>query len=258
MLVNGRSIFYDRSILSYNYYHIETERHSVIVADGMLTESYLDTGNRRAFQQAGNVIRIGHKPRNWQDDAAAPLGVSRDFVEPIFRQIEEHAVEAGQAIKSDAPVLDEDPDLYLITETGGIIRKMRDANGYAFFMIPAGVENVKIMSRTSRPSDMIGPYVDDRRQLGVLIKDIKLFEGNTARPISTHLASDAPEGWYDGWYAPRNVPCRWTDGQASLHLGQRHPTLMGLLCLEIVAGGPYIIKNRDVSASISIPLSLTA
>ncbi|PHY94849.1 hypothetical protein CSR02_04105, partial [Acetobacter pomorum] len=44
MLVNGVSIFYDKSITSYDYYHVETEQHSVITADGMLTESYLDTG----------------------------------------------------------------------------------------------------------------------------------------------------------------------------------------------------------------------
>lgn len=255
MLVNGRSIFYDRSILSYTYYHVETEEHAVIVADGMLTESYLDTGNRRTFQQGGSVVRIGHKPRTWLDDAAAPLGVGRDFVEPIFRRIEEHAVKTGHSVRFRAPVPDEDADLHLITETGAIIRKMRDANGYAVFMIPAGVENVQIMSRTSRPSDMIGPYVDDRRQLGVLIGDIKLFEGNTARPISTHLANEAPDGWYDGWYAPHNAPCRWTGGQASLHLGQRHPTLMGLLCLEILAGGPYIVRNDD-DAPASIPASL--
>ncbi|WP_141354660.1 Hint domain-containing protein, partial [Gluconobacter sphaericus] len=59
MLINGRSIFYDKSITSYDYYHIETEDHSVIIADGMLTESYLDTGNRRSFTQKGSVVSIG-------------------------------------------------------------------------------------------------------------------------------------------------------------------------------------------------------
>ncbi|OAG77387.1 outer membrane protein [Acetobacter malorum] len=54
MLVNGASIFYDKSITSYDYYHVETEQHSVITADGMLTESYLDTGNRSSFRQEGN------------------------------------------------------------------------------------------------------------------------------------------------------------------------------------------------------------
>ncbi|WP_231867287.1 Hint domain-containing protein, partial [Acetobacter malorum] len=41
MLVNGSSIFYDRSLTQYTYYHVETAQHAVIMANGMLTESYL-------------------------------------------------------------------------------------------------------------------------------------------------------------------------------------------------------------------------
>lgn len=72
MLVNGRSIFFDKSITSYDYYHIETEEHSVIMADGMLTESYLDTGNRRSFSQKGKVLSIGGNRNLTWDDAAVP------------------------------------------------------------------------------------------------------------------------------------------------------------------------------------------
>nr|WP_254455547.1 Hint domain-containing protein [Komagataeibacter melomenusus] len=240
MLVNNRSVFYDRSITAYEYYHIETEEHSIIKADGMLTESYLDTGNRGTFQQNGAVVSIGRKPvRSWAEDAAAPLTVAPEVVEPVFRMLESRALQAGHAIACEPPALSDDADLHLMTPAGSIIRKMRDANGYAFFMIPPGVETVRILSRTSRPADTIGPYVDDRRQLGVLVRNIKLFEGSVAHAIATHLAPQAPEGWYDGWYAPRNEPCRWTDGQATLHLGQRRAGSMGLLCLEIMAGGPY-------------------
>lgn len=61
MLVNGRSIFYDRVFTSYTYYHIETETHSVIWANDMLTESYLDTGNRATFAQHGVVVLFGDR-----------------------------------------------------------------------------------------------------------------------------------------------------------------------------------------------------
>ncbi|WP_010516162.1 Hint domain-containing protein [Komagataeibacter oboediens] len=248
MLVNGRSVLYDHSITSYEYYHIELEEHAIIMADGMLTESYLDTGNRRAFQQTGQVIRIGGKTHDWTRDAAAPLGVSRDFVEPVFRQIEARAAAAGLDSQSATPISSKEPDLYLMTDAQTIIPKIREANGKVFFMVPPDVHDVRIMSRTARPSEMIGPYVDDRRQLGVLIGNIKLFEGNITRTITSHLTEDSSLGWYDGGNASDSVPCRWTNGRSVLKLGERRPSAMGLLCLEILAGGPYRIED---SASIN-------
>lgn len=38
MLVNGASIFYDKSITSYPYYHVETAEHAVISVDGVLKQ----------------------------------------------------------------------------------------------------------------------------------------------------------------------------------------------------------------------------
>lgn len=87
MLVNGASIFYDTSITSYDYFHVETEQHSVLMADGMLTESYLDTGNRRTFSQSGSVVALGGTPQDWATDAAVPLSVDRAFVEPLFHKL---------------------------------------------------------------------------------------------------------------------------------------------------------------------------
>lgn len=50
MLVNGVSIFHDKSFHAYDYYYLETNPHSVITSDGMLTESFLKT-------KEGTVIR---------------------------------------------------------------------------------------------------------------------------------------------------------------------------------------------------------
>jgi len=49
-LVNGDTIFQDFDRESVTYYHIELERHSGIIANGVLAESYLDCGNRIAFE----------------------------------------------------------------------------------------------------------------------------------------------------------------------------------------------------------------
>ncbi|WP_291501435.1 Hint domain-containing protein [Acetobacter sp.] len=242
MLVNGRSIFYDRTITSYSFYHVETQEHSVIWADGMLTESYLDTGNRASFRQHGNlVILAGAQGKSWGEDGGAPLGVTCDFVEPLFRSIESRA-EAGQIERKDAaPVLTDETDIHLVTETGAVIRKAREHDGSVMFMIPASVRNVRIVSNASRPSDVFGPFVDDRRRLGVAIGDITLFESRRTVPVTSHLTvSDLT-----GWHGLEGESCRWTTGDALLPLGERPPAGVAMLTLQLVAAGPYLVSDTD-------------
>ncbi len=142
-----------------------------------------------------------------------------------------------------------DADLHLMTDQGVTLRKMREANRYAVFMLPPGVGTVQIMSRTVRPVGMPGACGDECRPRGVLVRHIKLFEGTVARHIVMHLAQKAPAGWHENFYAPRPEPCRWTDGQALLHLGPRHPGMLGVLCLEVLAGGPYGVAPAGSTAA---------
>jgi len=239
MLVNGRSIFFDKSITSYDYYHIETEAHSVIMADGMLTESYLDTGNRRAFSQKGNVVSIGGSRNLTWDDAAVPLTVSREKVEPLFRKIESRADKAGFAIHTEARPLTNESDLHLTTDTGAIIRPARQNNGRVMFMIPPGVESVRIVSNASRPCDVIGPFVDDRRSLGVLVGEITLFESNRTRTLTDHLHDTQLSGWNN----VEEGTMRWTNGNALLPLGKRAPGALALMAIEVKAAGPYALDE---------------
>ncbi|WP_346344013.1 Hint domain-containing protein [Gluconobacter cerinus] len=239
MLVNGRSIFYDTSITSYDYYHIETEDHSVIMADGMLTESYLDTGNRRSFTQKGSVVSIGGSRNLSWGDAAASLSVSREAVEPLFRQLEARAERKAFSVQTEAQPLTHDHDLHLVTDTGATIRQIRENNGRVMFMIPAGVESVRVVSNTSRPCDTVGPFVDDRRTLGVLVGNVRLFEGNTTATLTAHL-QDAD---LSGWNNVEDGTMRWTDGNALLNLGQRPIGSIALMALQIHAAGPYLLAD---------------
>ncbi|GBQ29380.1 hypothetical protein AA0472_2978 [Acetobacter estunensis NRIC 0472] len=246
MLVNGRSIFYDKSITSYDYYHVETERHSVITTDGMLTESYLDTGNRRSFRQEGKVVLLGGTPRSWEEHGAADLSVSREIVEPLFRHLEARAETSGLTNTATALVLTEDADLHLVTTDGRVIRQARQANGYAMFMIPSNITSVRIASRTCRPSDTIGPFVDDRRHLGVLVGEVSLFDSRQTRKIDTHLT----DAGLLGWDVQEASPCRWTNGNALLPLGKRQPNTFGMLAIQILAAGPYNISPETTQAAI--------
>ncbi|MCX2563299.1 Hint domain-containing protein, partial [Acetobacter thailandicus] len=240
MLVNGSSIFYDTSINAYKYYHIETEEHSVIMADGMLTESYLDTGNRHTFTQTGNVVSFSRSRTLSWNDAAAPLTVSRDDVELIFCQIKSRAEQKGRDVQTIVQPLVHDHNLYLVTETGATIRQIRESDGRVMFMIPAGIESVRLVSHASRPCDVIGPFVDDRRKLGVLVGSVMLCEGDTTITLTDHLQD--PE--LSGWNNIEGETVRWTKGNALLKLGQRPMGSIALMAIDIHAGGPYILENR--------------
>lgn len=245
MLVNGVSIFYDKSISSYDYYHVETEQHSVITADGMLTESYLDTGNRSSFRQEGKIATLRGAVKSWKDDAGAPLGVERSFVEPLFRALEwrENSV-VGIQIPSETMELTDDPDLHLVTDTGATVRPMRKTAHQYSFMLPPDTQSVRIVSRASRPSDVIGPFVDDRRSMGVAVADVRLQCAKQHFDITSHLQEEKPEGWHEtDW-----TDCAWTNGNAELPLGDHlSHGKMGILSMTVRAAGPYLLSDQAVS-----------
>ncbi|MDI2113846.1 Hint domain-containing protein [Commensalibacter nepenthis] len=235
MLVNGRSIYYDRSITSYDYYHIETEKHSVIWANGTLTESYLDTGNRNVFSTNQKVVSLFNETKTWDVDAAAPLNVQRDVVEPIYNQINNRAVHSNIASKTEILSLTTDPELCLETGLGKIIEPHLAQNGRYVFIIPEGVNIVNILSRTSRPCETIGSFVDDRRYLGVLVSKAFIMSNNSVHELTDYLSDESLEGWD----IVENAPCRWTNGKATLNIHTNYPE-QRLLVLNILAGGPYI------------------
>ena len=64
-----------------SYYHVELATHAVILAEGLPVESYLDTGDRDNFANAGPVMRLfpvfGADPNLIRDArACAPLVVT--------------------------------------------------------------------------------------------------------------------------------------------------------------------------------------
>jgi hypothetical protein len=68
-LLNGISIVRDRTIGRGTYFHVELDRHDVILAEGLPAETYLDTGNRDSFENAGMFRRLhpDFTPKTWRD-----------------------------------------------------------------------------------------------------------------------------------------------------------------------------------------------
>ncbi|MDI2091892.1 Hint domain-containing protein [Commensalibacter oyaizuii] len=235
MLVNGRSIIQDTSFNTYDVYHIETEEHSIVIADGMLTESYLNTDI-----QVNEFMTVKGQ-KTWEKDAAAPLNTSRDFAETIYKQIEERAKLQNLPDIRQHYELTSDHGLYLTTSTGKKLEALRTTDNYIMFRIPSNVDKVTLHSFSSRPSDVIGPYIDDRRNLGVLVGDISLSDGNENYVIDTHLNTSS----LLGWSVIETSNCRWTLGNAELPLPSRRKNSIGILKISIVAGGPYIVNNKQ-------------
>jgi hypothetical protein len=242
MLVNGGSIAVDRSIPRYEYFHIELERHSILLAEGLETESYIDTGNRGNFANAEipsmiPSFAVAHEHKSWEHDAAAPLAVDRETVEPIWARLNARAQAMGIGGIAAPAALDSDPGLHLVSETGlRIAPVLCDGTTYGF-VVPAGVRSLRLASRAARPSDCIGPYLDDRRTLGVLVGKIGAGAGRDRAVLTAHLEGEALPGWHG---QEPDSPGRWTDGSATLPLDQ---AALGdgevYLDIEIVHAGPY-------------------
>ncbi|GBQ89911.1 outer membrane protein [Asaia krungthepensis NRIC 0535] len=242
MLVNDQSIYLDRSLTQYRYFHVELDQHEAIWAEGALTESYLDTGNREQFANAPLTIL---SPQFCASGSSTlPLETSRDFVEPIYEAL---LARIGRSMEK--PVLSHDPKLHLCTEDGRVIQPARVGPAGYVFMIPDSVASVRLMSKTGCPSAVIGPYVDDRRELGVAVEEISLFSTSGMQALDTIF--DTPV--IEGWHAPEGARHRWTNGAAHLALGADRT--QRVLNIRLAAVGPY--AETATASSGPVPSAIT-
>ncbi len=89
-LANGLTIFQDRGFAEVEYWHVELPCHDVLLAEALPVESYLDTGNRGAFENGGVAPALHPEfgRRRWEQDACAPLwgeGGPVDHVRALLR-----------------------------------------------------------------------------------------------------------------------------------------------------------------------------
>ena len=84
-LLNGATLAQEEAVATIAYWHVELPRHGVLLAEGLPAESYLDSGNRAAFANAG-TLALAHADfarRVWGNNGCAPLvteGAMRDRV----------------------------------------------------------------------------------------------------------------------------------------------------------------------------------
>ena len=228
-LVNGATILRETDCRRVTYHHIELETHDILLAEGAPSESYLDTGNRGLFENTdaplilhplfedGQEGRIARSCAPFLDDAAV--------LEPLWRGLAERAAMLGYPVAR--PVLTDDA-APRIAVGGRELRPVSVRGDVHTFVVPAGVETIRLLSHATAPSE-VTPWVGDSRALGLSVRRIRVTEG----AVVTDVALDHP-GLTDGWWALEVDAAgtrRWTSGDAVLPVGPG-----GMRVLQITAG----------------------
>ena len=177
-LVNDATIIQEHAD-EVTYWHVELDAHDVMTAEGLQVESYLDTGNRDAFENATVTAlhpSFGIRDQaSWARHACAPLVEAGDIVDAVRVQLMERAgplVPAAEVIRLDAP-------------------------GTVNAVLPAGTRRVHLVSPCAHPTG-------EHRRLGAAIAAIRISD--TVVPL------DAPclvSGFHEV-----EAHWRWTNGEA--------------------------------------------
>ncbi|GBQ86147.1 Hint domain-containing protein [Asaia krungthepensis] len=151
MLVNGDTIAYDRSKSRFDYFHIELETHGIILANGVESETYLDTGNRLVFAQSaieGPTLRRLPETLSWAIHACAPLNVEPGFVRGLW----ERFAPASPKISVPARPTTTDPALHLARKDGTVLAPYRRNGQTYLFRLTAPLARIVCARVTPVPA----------------------------------------------------------------------------------------------------------
>ena len=202
-LINGATIVQE-AVGTVTYYHVElagpddAAAHDVLLAQGLPAESYLDTGNRGAFDNAGGPVMLhaDFAPGRTRATPCARMVLEGPDLLRIRAALLARAQQLGHA-RTD------DPGMYLLAD-GVIIRPERSGDTYRF-ALPKGASALRLWSRRGVPAHVRADS-NDTRAVGVAVRAIAL-DGR-------RVALDSP-ALSDGWHAPE-AEWRWTAGNAGL------------------------------------------
>lgn len=228
-LVNGASITQEEGWTAVDYYHVELDRHAILLAEGLPAESYLDTGNRGFFANSGAPLILhpdlteDRSALSREAGACAPFVTDEATVRPVWQRMADRAAALG--LQAPATARTSDPALRLIAKGRSIAPVFAEAGLY-IFSLPLGATGARIASRAAEPA-ALRPWLDDRRALGVAVKRIVL---RTAEDVM-EVPVDSPD-LHDGWWDVERAGAtafRWTAGSALLPF----PAFSGHAMLEL-------------------------
>ena len=250
LLANGGSIRQESDTAAVHYFHVELDRHDLLWAEGLEAESYLDTGNRAMFANAGiaPAPQSGIDPqRRRETQSCLPFLVEPGQVEQMWRRLATRSVQLGWPLPRVATTADPALAVAACDRRFGPVRL--DSARYTFALppLPGGA---RLQSRSAVPA-ALRPWREDRRLLGVMVQRLTVRLAHAV----TDLALDDPR-LDDGWWKPEHADgalWRWTDGDAVL------PPLDGPGILTVALGEtlPYPLAG-PVSAGVAPPSAAAA
>ena len=101
-LLNGTTLRQMRAAMV-DYFHLELSRHDVVLAEGLPSETFLDSGNRAAFGNAPGVVQLhpdfsrADTSLSWDARGYAPLCVIGEQVE----RLREHLAAQARRLRGD-------------------------------------------------------------------------------------------------------------------------------------------------------------
>jgi hypothetical protein len=237
LLVNGTSIVRETRLGRIRYFHVELDRHSVVFAENLPSESYLDTGNRSFFQNSGGVVDLhatfgAKEPLISRDThSCAPFVYAPKSVLPIWTRLAQRGADLGYGVAEMAATHDPEPRLSV---NGREYRPVRSSNDVFSFMLPSSPSDVRLLSRAARPCDA-RPWIEDRRTLGVSVSRIRVRQGQDV--VDVPLDGQAlGSGWWDVERDGVQMT-RWTNGDARMLLPEGEGSSR---VVEITMGGGMI------------------
>jgi hypothetical protein len=100
LLVNGATIRQEPARGAVTYWHVELDAHDLILAEGLAAETYLDTGNRDAFESetGPRALHPEFGARAWETRAVLPLLLDGPELLAAHARLLARAFETGHAL----------------------------------------------------------------------------------------------------------------------------------------------------------------
>lgn len=201
LLANGASIARDDSISRAEYWHVELDRHDILLAEGLPAESYLDTGNRALFAgEAGK--RALHPDLTGAPDTAALNVWATHGAAPLL--LDAGDIHTRLRVRAEALGWRESDDARLEMFGNGTPLPCRRNGDEVRALLPAGTRTLRLRSDCFVPAELT-PGAGDTRRLGVAVRAALL----AGWPLH-------PDAYDHGWHAAAGEDWRWTDGSAAL------------------------------------------